>query len=85
MEERAAHREVIFRKKVDAGAAACARGDYRSALRLYGETIRLDPTNHVLYSNRSAIYCKLEQFPEALRDAERAQELNPRWIKVKKA
>ena len=38
--------------------------------------------NHILYSNRSAAYIKLEQFEKALADALKAKELDPSWPKV---
>lgn len=38
--------------------------------------------NHILYSNRSAAYIKLEQFDRALQDALKAKELDPTWPKV---
>ena len=49
---------------------------------LYGEAIALDPSNCVLYSNRSAANVKLQRFQEALLDANRARDLNPQWPKV---
>lgn len=54
----------------------------QTALRLYGEAIDLDPANHVLYSNRSFILCKLGNFEAALADADKAYCLNPTWVKV---
>ena len=51
-------------------------------MRLYGEAIDLDPANHVLYSNRSFILCKLGRFEDALSDADKAYQLNPAWVKV---
>lgn len=81
-EELSTHRAVLFKKCVEAGAQACARGDFQKAVRLYEDAIELDPTNHVLYSNRSAIYCKLGKFDLALIDAVKSYELKPSWNKV---
>lgn len=39
--------------------------------------------NHILYSNRSAAYIKLEKFDKALSDAVKAKELDPTWPKVR--
>ncbi|XP_047940883.1 malonyl-coenzyme:anthocyanin 5-O-glucoside-6'''-O-malonyltransferase-like [Salvia hispanica] len=39
------------------------------------------PSNHVLYSNRSAAYACLHQFIEALSHAEKTVELKPDWAK----
>lgn len=38
--------------------------------------------NHILYSNRSAAYVKLELFEKALADALKAKELDSSWPKV---
>jgi len=43
--------------------------------------IELDPTNHVLYSNRSGAYAALEQFDKALDDANKTIELKSDWPK----
>jgi stress-induced-phosphoprotein 1 len=37
----------------DQGNAAFAAKDYASAIRLYSQGIELDPTNYILFSNRS--------------------------------
>lgn len=36
---------------------------------LFTQAIALDPSNHVLYSNRSACYASLKEFDTALEDA----------------
>jgi len=63
------------------GNAALKEGNAAGAIELYGQAIGLDPTNHVLYSNRSAAFCKKEDFASALADAEKCVEIKPDWIK----
>ncbi|GLT91019.1 hypothetical protein SLE2022_089290 [Rubroshorea leprosula] len=63
------------------GNAAFSSGDFQAAIRHFTEAINLAPTNHVLYSNRSAAYASLNQFESALTDAKKTVELNPDWSK----
>ncbi|KAK6935227.1 Tetratricopeptide repeat 1 [Dillenia turbinata] len=44
-------------------------------------SIHLAPTNHVLYSNRSAAYASLHNYADALADAKRTVELKTDWSK----
>lgn len=55
---------------------------YDEAIKFYTQAINLDSINHVLYSNRSAAYCKCGKFQDALADAERTVSLKPDWAKV---
>jgi len=63
------------------GNAALSAGKFEDAVKLYSEAIELDPTNHVLWSNRSAAHAKAEQWDEALTDANKTVELNPSWAR----
>ncbi|CAI9093789.1 OLC1v1029366C2 [Oldenlandia corymbosa var. corymbosa] len=63
------------------GNAAFSAGNYDEAIRHFTEAINLAPTNHVLYSNRSAAYASLNKFSEALSDAKKTVELKPDWSK----
>ncbi|XP_071685914.1 hsp70-Hsp90 organizing protein 3-like [Rutidosis leptorrhynchoides] len=63
------------------GNAAFSAGDYTDAIRHFTDAINLAPTNHVLYSNRSAAYASLNQFSEALTDAKKTVDLKPDWSK----
>ena len=63
---------------------ACQRGAFDEAALLYTEAISLDPNNHVLYTNRSAVYLKTKQFDLALEDGKKAAELKPNWQKVRR-
>ncbi|KAF6000649.1 Stress-induced-phosphoprotein 1 [Cyanidiococcus yangmingshanensis] len=63
------------------GNEAFAAKDFEAAVRYFTEAIELDPSNHVLYSNRSAAYASKGEYEEALADAERCIELAPQWSK----
>ena len=80
--ETAAANKATFLEKVRQSNAACQTGDFALAISLYTEAIRLDPANHILYSNRSAAHVKLGQFGKALQDSVKAKQLNPEWPKV---
>lgn len=76
----------LFKLKVaelkDKGNAALAANNIQEAVKFYTEAINLDPSNAVLYSNRSAAYAKGEQYDLALADATKAVELKPDWSKA---
>ncbi|XP_026121560.1 tetratricopeptide repeat protein 28-like [Carassius auratus] len=71
-----------FMEKVRQSNEACQLGDFQTAVKLYGEALRADPQNCILYSNRSAARLKLGQYQTALDDAVKARLLNPKWPKV---
>jgi len=58
--------------KAEANKAFSAK-DYPTATRLYSEAIALDPSNHVLYSNRSASKAGAKDYQGALEDAEKVR------------
>ncbi|KAK1406625.1 hypothetical protein QVD17_42095 [Tagetes erecta] len=63
------------------GNASFSAGNYTDAIRYFTDVINLAATNHVLYSNRSAAYASLNQYSEALTDAQRTVDLKPDWSK----
>ncbi|KAI5303054.1 Hsp90 cochaperone [Ascosphaera atra] len=63
------------------GNKAFAAKDFDTAVAKFTQAIELDPTNHVLYSNRSGAYASQKDFYSALRDAEKTIELKPDWPK----
>ena len=63
------------------GNKAVKENNFEEALQHYSDGIAVDPDNHVLYSNRSAVLARLGRYEEALSDAERTVELKPDWPK----
>ena len=63
------------------GNEAFSAGDFSKAMKQFTMAIRMDKTNHVLFSNRSAAYCGCGRYEEALADAERCVKMAPRWGK----
>jgi stress-induced-phosphoprotein 1 len=63
------------------GNAAFSAGDFNGAVSHFTDAIALSPTNHVLYSNRSAAYASLHKYADALTDAKKTVELKPDWAK----
>lgn len=47
----------------------------------FSQAIELEPTNHVLYSNRSGAYASKKDFAKALEDANKTTEIKPDWAK----
>lgn len=56
----------------DQGNKAFAAKQYDTAVDLFTKAIALDPSNHVLYSNRSAALAGKRQWNDALADAQKA-------------
>lgn len=63
------------------GNAALAEGKFAEAINCYTNAIKVDPKNHVLFSNRSAAYAKAHEYIKALEDAEETVKLKPDWGK----
>ena len=63
------------------GNAAFAAGEYSKAVKQFTMAIRMDKTNHVLFSNRSAAHAGLGKYEDALADAERCVRMMPKWGK----
>ena len=66
-------------KKV--GNDALQAGSFEEAIKAYTEAIKLDESNHVLYSNRSAAYSSAQKYESAVEDADKCIQLNPTFIK----
>ncbi|KAJ8312119.1 hypothetical protein KUTeg_009492 [Tegillarca granosa] len=53
---------ALFLQKVRESSEAVNNGDFSRAVQLYTEAINLDPSNHILFTNRSAAFAKLQEF-----------------------
>ena len=58
-------------------------GNYDQAIVHFSKAIAIEP-NHVFYSNRSACYCGLSKYEEALQDAESCIKMKPDWGKARR-
>eukprot|EP01129_Flabellula_baltica_P012597 TRINITY_DN5704_c0_g1_i1.p1 TRINITY_DN5704_c0_g1~~TRINITY_DN5704_c0_g1_i1.p1 ORF type:complete len:586 (+),score=169.19 TRINITY_DN5704_c0_g1_i1:23-1759(+) len=63
------------------GNAQLQQQNYEGAIEQYTLGIECDPTNHILFSNRSAAYHNLGKYQEALEDANKVIEINPQFWK----
>lgn len=61
---------------------ACQRGDFALAVALCTEALAADPLNCVVYSTRSAAHLSLGRYHQALHDANKARDINPKWTQV---
>ena len=58
------------------------KNDYPGALKEYEEGLKRDPGCLAIYSNRCATYIKLMIFNDALKDADKCLELDPKFVKA---
>ncbi|KAI9759881.1 MAG: Hsp90 cochaperone [Chaenotheca gracillima] len=63
------------------GNAAFSAKDFDLAIEKFSKAIELDPSNHILYSNRSGAYASKRQYAQALEDANKVTEMKPEFAK----
>ena len=63
------------------GNALMSSKDYAGAIAAYTPAIGLDPTNPVYYSNRAAAHSSNNNHEEAVKDAQKAIEVDPNFVK----
>ncbi|KAG9395269.1 TPR repeat [Carpediemonas membranifera] len=63
------------------GVAAFSAGNYADAEKYFTEAIEMDPTNHLLFGNRAAVFAKVGNYEKSLADAQRSVEIAPNYAK----
>jgi L1 cell adhesion molecule like protein len=63
------------------GVEAFTKKDYPTAVKFFSEAISWDANSHVLFSNRSATYTLMKEYPKAVFDAKRCITIKPKWAK----
>ncbi|KAL5358899.1 hypothetical protein BJX96DRAFT_147451 [Aspergillus floccosus] len=63
------------------GNKAFSAKDYSTAVDKFTQAIAIEPENHILYSNRSAVYSAQGEYQKALDDANKATDIKPDWSK----
>ncbi|KAJ5558034.1 hypothetical protein N7535_009524 [Penicillium sp. DV-2018c] len=63
------------------GNKAFSAKDYSTAIEKFTEALAIEPQNHILFSNRSAVYAAQHEYQKALEDADKAVEIKPDWSK----
>ena len=66
----------------DKGNLYVQERNYTEALKCYTQAIELDSNDPILYSNRSAMYYNLEDYDNAINDADKAISLKPNYPKA---
>ena len=59
--------------------------DYNQAITYYTQAIEINSDSAPYYGNRSFAYLRTECFGYALQDASKALQLDPKYIKVRRA
>ena len=66
----------------NAGIELFKNGNFPGAIKEFDEGLRRDPKNVALYSNRAAAFIKLLEPAQGLKDAEKALEIDPKFVKA---
>ncbi|KAJ0005182.1 hypothetical protein NQD34_011396 [Periophthalmus magnuspinnatus] len=78
------HTDMMSKKSAsltEKGIKLVQEGQYAQAVTMFTEAIKCDPKDYRFFGNRSYCYSCLDQFPQALADAERSIQLAPDWPK----
>ncbi|XP_068435846.1 uncharacterized protein [Clinocottus analis] len=75
--------ELAKRSRVRAGMGnqLAASGQYEMAVKCFTDAIKYNPKEFKLFGNRSLCYERMQQYENALSDADLALSMEPNWIK----
>nr|XP_020459758.1 uncharacterized protein LOC109962410 [Monopterus albus] len=63
------------------GNHLAASGQYEMAVKCFTDAIKFNPREFKLFGNRSLCYERMQQYENALRDADLALSMEPNWVK----
>ncbi|XP_018521740.1 uncharacterized protein si:dkey-33c12.4 [Lates calcarifer] len=69
------------RELASTGNRLAASGQYEMAVKCFTDAIKFNPKEFRLFGNRSLCYERMQQYENALRDADLALSMEPNWIK----
>ncbi|CAN9501993.1 unnamed protein product [Ophioblennius macclurei] len=69
------------REFANMGNRLAASGQYEMAVNYFTDAIKCNPKEFRLFGNRSLCYERIQQYENALRDADVALSMEPKWIK----
>lgn len=72
----------VANKIKEEGNEAYRAGNLEKAIELYTKAIQIDPTNHLLYSNRAAANMKTLNYGAAIPDLHKCLEISPKFQKA---
>eukprot|EP00656_Telonema_subtile_P034861 TRINITY_DN38885_c0_g1_i1.p1 TRINITY_DN38885_c0_g1~~TRINITY_DN38885_c0_g1_i1.p1 ORF type:complete len:165 (-),score=56.22 TRINITY_DN38885_c0_g1_i1:77-571(-) len=70
------------REHKERGNLAFKKGAHAAAIEAYTAAIALDGTDHVFWANRSACHLQLQQWEQAIADAQEAIQLDDTFLKA---
>jgi stress-induced-phosphoprotein 1 len=56
--------------------------NFETAIEYYSQAMKIEPQNHILFSNRAQAFLKLKRFEDALVDIQKTIEINSNFTKV---
>ncbi|XP_034021410.1 hsp70-Hsp90 organizing protein-like [Thalassophryne amazonica] len=81
MDSNAEEFAIRSRELAGIGNWLAGTGHYETAVKCFTDAIKYNPKEFKLFGNRSLCYERMQQYENALRDADLALSVEPKWIK----